>query len=384
VTIQSASHGGDDITQFEVDFTNLYAAKGEGLIISFEAGIGLITSALDHSTVAGTVEAWNFTGGGWVTLPELSSYDLPYHEDELEITNRTKDRSTRRSVIIDDTRDYVRRRRPGFPEQGGVIRLKFTHKRPHSNTEAAFVSSYDLITAARYRPMPPIESISDENITDPHNLSHSECDPISLCTGIPCVGNLPTVTHADFAGSTTVEPQGIALVFDGPVTLGSAAQLVRLQSADSYGRPFAGTYNEYGDKLDVTLYDPYEQGYSRMVVVKVKPGESIPSGRLVMSSVADGIRSDQVIDSPSVTFQYHFILAQDPDAEYHSDWVCGSSDFNCDGDFGLDSDIEAFFACLSGNCPPNCSSSADFNGDGDFGTDEDIQAFFRVLAGGFC
>ncbi len=64
---------------------------------------------------------------------------------------------------------------------------------------------------------------------------------------------------------------------------------------------------------------------------------------------------------------------------------CGSADFNCDGDLGTDADIAAFFACLSGNCPPPpCTSNADFNGDGDLGTDADIAAFFRVLAGGSC
>jgi hypothetical protein len=68
-------------------------------------------------------------------------------------------------------------------------------------------------------------------------------------------------------------------------------------------------------------------------------------------------------------------------------WVlpCGSADFNCDGDIGTDADIEAFFACLGGACPPPpCPSNADFNGDGDIGTDSDIEAFFRVLAGGAC
>ena len=63
----------------------------------------------------------------------------------------------------------------------------------------------------------------------------------------------------------------------------------------------------------------------------------------------------------------------------------GAADFNCDGDTGTDQDIEAFFACLAGNCPaPPCTSTADFNGDGDVGTDADIEAFFRVLAGGNC
>ena len=62
---------------------------------------------------------------------------------------------------------------------------------------------------------------------------------------------------------------------------------------------------------------------------------------------------------------------------------CGSADFNGDGDLGTDTDIEAFFACLSGACCATCGS-ADFNGDGDLGTDSDIEAFFRVLGGGSC
>jgi hypothetical protein len=62
---------------------------------------------------------------------------------------------------------------------------------------------------------------------------------------------------------------------------------------------------------------------------------------------------------------------------------CGHADFNHDGDSGTDQDIEAFFACLAGNCCPLCGS-ADFNGDGDFGTDQDIESFFRILAGAAC
>jgi hypothetical protein len=64
---------------------------------------------------------------------------------------------------------------------------------------------------------------------------------------------------------------------------------------------------------------------------------------------------------------------------------CGTADFNCDGNVGTDADIEAFFTCLAGTCPPPpCTNSADFNGDGNVGTDADIEAFFRVLAGGNC
>ena len=60
-----------------------------------------------------------------------------------------------------------------------------------------------------------------------------------------------------------------------------------------------------------------------------------------------------------------------------------SADFNNDGDVGTDADIQAFFACLSGNCCAACGD-ADFNGDGDVGTDQDIESFFRVLGGGAC
>ena len=65
--------------------------------------------------------------------------------------------------------------------------------------------------------------------------------------------------------------------------------------------------------------------------------------------------------------------------------TCGTADFDGDGDVGTDADIEAFFACLAGNCCATCfAGGADFNGDGDVGTDADIEAFFRVLAGGPC
>jgi probable HAF family extracellular repeat protein len=66
-------------------------------------------------------------------------------------------------------------------------------------------------------------------------------------------------------------------------------------------------------------------------------------------------------------------------------FVCCTSDYDCDGDVGTDADIQSFFSCLAGQCPPApCTSTADFNGDGDVGTDADIEAFFRVLAGGVC
>ena len=48
-------------------------------------------------------------------------------------------------------------------------------------------------------------------------------------------------------------------------------------------------------------------------------------------------------------------------------------------------EIRPFFSCLGGNCCATCySGGSDFNGDGDFGTDQDIESFFRVLGGGNC
>lgn len=74
--------------------------------------------------------------------------------------------------------------------------------------------------------------------------------------------------------------------------------------------------------------------------------------------------------------------------DVYESWIahiprCGSADFNGDGDTGTDADIEAFFACLAGDCCGTCGT-ADFNADGDVGTDADIEAFFRVLGGGTC
>jgi probable HAF family extracellular repeat protein len=64
---------------------------------------------------------------------------------------------------------------------------------------------------------------------------------------------------------------------------------------------------------------------------------------------------------------------------------CGARDFDQDGDPGTDQDIQAFLACLAGDCCATCDRhGADFDGDGAPGTDLDIECFFRVLAGGPC
>ena len=85
---------------------------------------------------------------------------------------------------------------------------------------------------------------------------------------------------------------------------------------------------------------------------------------------------NQIPDSCEVAAGAAFDVNQDgrPDSCF-----C-NADFDHDGDVGTDTDIEAFFECLSGSCCPTCGSP-DFDGDGDVGTDTDIEVFFRVLGG---
>jgi probable HAF family extracellular repeat protein len=101
-----------------------------------------------------------------------------------------------------------------------------------------------------------------------------------------------------------------------------------------------------------------------------------------------GIGGPEVVSADGLTFGGTGLGPGNPvDNDFYIATIprCGSADFNCDGDTGTDADIEAFFACLAGNCPgAPCWASADFNGDGDSGTDADIEAFFRVLAGNPC
>ncbi len=63
-------------------------------------------------------------------------------------------------------------------------------------------------------------------------------------------------------------------------------------------------------------------------------------------------------------------------------WQC-PTDFDGDHDTGTDADIEAFFACLAGDCCALCLDT-DINGDGDTGTDADIERFFALLVTGGC
>ena len=98
-------------------------------------------------------------------------------------------------------------------------------------------------------------------------------------------------------------------------------------------------------------------------------GTTVSSGSIVNSQRSGGTQSNN-----RATY-----------AVLYGTYDCGTADFDGDGDTATDADIEAFFACLAGNCCATCwAGGADFNADGDTATDADIEAFFRVLAGGNC
>jgi hypothetical protein len=123
------------------------------------------------------------------------------------------------------------------------------------------------------------------------------------------------------------------------------------------------------------------------------PLTSGPAGHYYVAMTYD-IPPD-LAPSPTTNGRFH-VRGEDDTAGYNiqisvlvsnstSGPVCGTADYNGDGDSGTDADIEAFFACLGGSCCPTCwHLGADFNGDGDSGTDADIESFFRVLAGNPC
>jgi hypothetical protein len=132
-----------------------------------------------------------------------------------------------------------------------------------------------------------------------------------------------------------------------------------------------------------------QQAWNRMNPSEVPPGDPRQLGGLVVSArVCYDVNGDGTFEDPTVFGND----PQSPDEAYNAVlyigfvpevFVCGTADFDNDGDTGTDADIEAFFACLAGQCCPTCQTN-DFDGDGDSGTDFDIEAFFRVLAGGDC
>jgi hypothetical protein len=161
--------------------------------------------------------------------------------------------------------------------------------------------------------------------------------------------------------------------------------------------------------------EPVYAGTTVTTVVNVTPATDPPSIGLIakedlsllygfadQTMYDDGTNGDHVAGDNSFTFDFRiaknvkpgsytipFVVADSNGPVCQGDIsvvvaapAC-SADYNGDGDWGTDADIEAFFRCLSGDCCLTCGSM-DFNGDGDWGTDADIESFFRVLGGGPC
>jgi len=134
-----------------------------------------------------------------------------------------------------------------------------------------------------------------------------------------------------------------------------------------------------GLELELTLS---ELGWDGVSCIKVM-GAVQNGGHSVMSNQVIGGLPDGSANLGETRLVNFSAIAGNQFVEICPASPCGSADFDGDGDTGTDLDIEAFFACLGGDCCATCGS-ADFDGDGDTGTDLDIEAFFRVLGGGEC
>jgi len=141
------------------------------------------------------------------------------------------------------------------------------------------------------------------------------------------------------------------------------------------------TGHGYANFNGTSMACPHVAGIAGLLIGSF-PGQSIPVS--LLRQALENTATD--LGDPGRDDYFGHGLINAPAARaYIAAHLCGSADFNCDGDTGTDADIEAFFRCIAGSCPASpCTGSADFNGDGDTGTDADIEAFFRVLAGGNC
>jgi glucose/arabinose dehydrogenase len=211
-----------------------------------------------------------------------------------------------------------------------------------------------------------------------------KCEEGFFCTGYPNCPTCPNIvpgTHqpiADYANSPNpafgpFNITGCAVV-GGYVYRGCAIPWLQ------------GSYF-FTDNCNPTVFSIRYNGSSITQMVN-RSAELDPPGTATLANISsfgeDATGEMYIVQIPSSTTGAVYKIVPTvatPDCHH----ICGSADFNCDGDVGTDSDIEAFFSCLAGDCPAvPCYNSADFNGDGDVGTDSDIEAFFRVLGGGAC
>jgi WD40 repeat protein len=170
------------------------------------------------------------------------------------------------------------------------------------------------------------------------------------------------------------------------IASGSEDQILRLTDEDGDG-------NADGPDEAVVVFSTAEGGFTSVDILCLPDGDVLVtdnSGRRIIRLsdqdndglfMSPGERTDFLIAAGTGIDEVRQVVL----LPWTPSPTCGTADFDGDGDVGTDADIEAFFACLAGNCCPTCfPGGTDFDGDGDTGTDADIEAFFRVLAGGEC
>ncbi len=211
--------------------------------------------------------------------------------------------------------------------------------------------------------------------------SGASCSPV-----IDAQGNLYTASNSQHL--TSLSPQGVRRWSRNNAMAGQAGSFGITISPD--GQYLAATIGAcYGGSCPGRVYVFRTSDGSTLFNRPLPPqasgvswGMQVPSFSPDGSKVYVTARTLPVYGSgqqdQQMSYLYAYEVAPTPPA-------CGTGDFDGDGDIGTDADIEAFFACLAGNCCTTCyPNGADFNADGDAGTDQDIESFFRVLAGGNC
>jgi subtilisin-like proprotein convertase family protein len=204
-------------------------------------------------------------------------------------------------------------------------------------------------------------------------------------TGASATSTIVVPAGAGAIANNVVVSVGLTHTWVGDLTgtLTHGAQVVTLFS-------HAGGVNNSNDLGGVYTFSQ-SAGTSFVTASASNPipsGTYTPSGNLnTFTGQFDGTWTLTVNDNASLdTGTINSFTMNNPyPVNYQCPPLCGSADFNCDGAVGTDADIESFFACIAGTCPPPpCTSTADFNHDGSVGTDADIESFFRVLGGGQC
>jgi hypothetical protein len=232
-------------------------------------------------------------------------------------------------------------------------------------------------------------------------LSHLPAIPLLF---VGAAGCLPQAAFAHEPGEMIVGRTGagqlvVTLEFDQPVELPRSI----FPSAPGFATSLMGFESRQDNQPTEDRFTLAVGAQVHATLVSIDPGAVVYIGPPWLPG--------ESIDLGEVPFDYHPIFSINAAGAVHGDLFtvclqlhddsglytdsdvvtivmtpiseCGTADFNGDGDIGTDSDIAAFFACLSGSCCSSCGS-ADFNADGDLGADTDIESFFRVLGGGPC